>query len=72
MPHPGTEDATARSKRRREVLAAALGSIAVVLIWRALWDIAVATMSRLTSLIVGLILISLVALLNQDYLKKLF
>jgi hypothetical protein len=51
------EAAARRSKRRREVLAAVLGVIAVVLIWRAIWDMAAAVMSPLTSLVIGLALI---------------
>lgn len=67
------EAAARRSKRRREVLAAALGLVAVVLIWRrAIWDMAAAVMSPLTSLVVGLALIGVIGYLNKDYLKELF
>jgi hypothetical protein len=66
------EAAAKRSKRRREVLAAALGVVAVVLIWRAIWDMAAAVMSPLTSLAVGLALIGVIGYLNKDYLKELF
>ena len=65
------EDAT-RRKRRKEVLAAVLGVVAVVLIWRAIWDMAAAIMSPLTSLAIGLVLIGIIAYLNMDYLRKLF
>ncbi len=65
------EDAT-RRKRRREVLASVLGVVAVVLIWRAMWDMAAAIMSPLTSLAIGLVLIGIIAYLNMDYLRKLF
>jgi hypothetical protein len=54
------EEAARRSKRRREVLAAVLGVIAIVLIWRAIWDMAAALMSPLTSLVIGLALTSLI------------
>ena len=66
------EEAARRSKRRREVLAAVLGVIAVVLIWRAIWDITAAVMSPLTSLVIGLALIGVIAYLNKDYLRELF
>jgi hypothetical protein len=64
--------AATRKKRRREVSAAALGLVAVVLLWRAIWDMAAAIMSPLTSLIVGLVLLGIVAYLNKEYLKELF
>jgi hypothetical protein len=66
------EEAARRSKRRREVLAAVLGVVAVVLIWRAIWDMAAAVMSPLTSLVIGLALIGVIAYLNKDYLRELF
>ena len=61
-----------RSKRRREVLAAVVGLVAVVMLWRAIWDITAAVMTPLTSLAVGLALIGIVAYLNKDYLRELF
>jgi dolichyl-phosphate-mannose--protein O-mannosyl transferase len=61
-----------RSKRRREVLAAVVGLVAVVMLWRAIWDITAAIMTPLTSLAVGLALIGIVAYLNKDYLRELF
>jgi sorbitol-specific phosphotransferase system component IIBC len=61
-----------RSKRRREVLAAVVGLVAVVMLWRAIWDITAAKMTPLTSLAVGLALIGIVAYLNKDYLRELF
>jgi sorbitol-specific phosphotransferase system component IIBC len=66
------EEAESRRKRRREVLAAVLGVVAVVLIWRAIWDMTAAIMSPLTSLAIGLVLIGVIAYLNKDYLKELF
>jgi hypothetical protein len=66
------EEAARRSRRRREVLAAVLGVVAVVLIWRAIWDMAAALMSPLTSLVIGLALIGVIAYLNKDYLRELF
>ena len=66
------EEAARRSKRRREVLAAVLGVIAVVLIWRAIWDMAAALKSPLTSLVIGLALIGVIAYLNKGYLRELF
>jgi hypothetical protein len=66
------EEAARRSKRRREVLAAVFGVVAVVLIWRAIWDMAAAVMSPLTSLVIGLALIGVIAYLNKDYLRELF
>jgi hypothetical protein len=66
------EDAAKRRKRRREVLATVLGVVAVVLIWRAIWDMAAAVMSPLTSLVIGLALIGIIAYLNKDYLRELF
>jgi hypothetical protein len=66
------EEAARRSRRRREVLAAVLGVVAVVLIWRAIWDMAAAVMSPLISLVIGLALIGVIAYLNKDYLKELF
>ena len=54
------------------MLAAVLGVIAVVLIWRAIWDITAAVMSPLTSLVIGLALIGVIAYLNKDYLRELF
>jgi hypothetical protein len=65
-------EAARRRKRRREVLAAVLGVVAVVLIWRAIWDMAAAVMSPLTSLVIGLALIGVIAYLNKDYLRELF
>jgi hypothetical protein len=66
------EAAAGRSKRRRQVLAAALGVVALVLIWRAIWDMAAAVMYPLTSLGVGRALICVIAYLNKGYLRKLF
>lgn len=61
-----------RAKRRKEMLAAVLGLVALVLLWRAIWDISAAIMSPLTSLAVGVALIGGVAYLNKEYLKELF
>jgi hypothetical protein len=61
-----------RTKKRKEVLAAVLGLVAVVLLWRAIWDMSAVVMSPLTSLAVGLALIGGVAYLNKEYLKELF
>jgi len=66
------KEAARHSKRRREVLAAVLGVVALVLIWRAIWDMAAAVMSQLTSLVIGLPLIGVIAYLNKDYLRELF
>ena len=66
------KDAATRSKMRKEVLAAVLGLVAVVLLWRAIWDLSVAIMSPLTSMAVALALIGAVAYLNKDYLRELF
>jgi hypothetical protein len=66
------EEAARRGKKRRAVLAAVLEVVAVVLIWRAIWDVAAAIMSPLTSLVIGLVLIGVIAYLNKDYLKELF
>jgi dolichyl-phosphate-mannose--protein O-mannosyl transferase len=66
------EETTARNKKRREVIAAILGLVAVVLLWRAIWDMTEAIMSPVTSLIVGLVLIGIIAYLNKGYLKELF
>jgi hypothetical protein len=57
---------------RKEVLAAVLGLVAVVLLWRAIWDLSVAIMSLLTSMVVALALIGAVAYLSKDYLRELF
>jgi len=65
------EEPTTRGKRRREVLAAVLGLVAAVLLWRAIWDMTAAVMSPLTSLIVGLVLVGVIAYLNKNYLKEL-
>lgn len=61
-----------RTKKRKEALAAVLGLVAVVLLWRAIWDMSAAVMSPLTSLAVGLALIGGVAYLNKEYLRELF
>lgn len=54
------------------MLAAVLGVVAVVLIWRAIWDMAAAVMSPLTSLVIGLAFIGVIVYLNKDYLRELF
>ena len=61
-----------RSERRKAVLAAALGLVAVVLVWRAIWDISEKVMSPLASLAFGLILIATIAYLKKDYVRKIF
>jgi hypothetical protein len=66
------EEAAKRNKRRREVLAAGLGVVAVILIWRAIWDMTAAIMSPLTSLAIGVVLIGVIAYFNKEYLKELF
>lgn len=66
------KDPETRRKRRRETLAAIIGLVAVVLLWRAIWDLSVAVMTPLMSLAVGLALIAVVAYLNKDYLRELF
>lgn len=59
-------------RKRRETLAAIIGLVAVVLLWRAIWDLSVAVITPLMSLAVGLALIAVVAYLNKDYLRELF
>jgi hypothetical protein len=67
------KDMEGRSKRRREMFAAVLGLVAVVLLWRAIWDMAAAIMSPLPSLlIVGPALVDAVAYPDRDYLRELF
>jgi len=61
-----------RTKKRKEAVAAVLGLVAVVLLWRAIWDMSAAVMSPLASLAVGLALIGCVAYLNKEYLRELF
>ena len=61
-----------RTKKRKEAVAAVLGLVAVVLLWRAIWDMSAAVMSPLASLAVGLALIGGVAYLNKEYLRELF
>jgi archaellum biogenesis protein FlaJ (TadC family) len=66
------EEAARRRNRRREVLAAIIAVVAIVLIWRAIWDMAAGVMAQLTSLVTGLGLIGVVAYHNKDYLRELF
>jgi hypothetical protein len=61
----------ATSKRRKNLLTAALGMVAVVLVWRAIWDMTAAIMNPLTSLIIGVLLLGIIGYTNKEYLKKL-
>ena len=61
-----------RSKKRKETLAAIICLVAVVLLWRAIWDLSEAVMTPLMSLAVGLALVAVVAYLNKEYLRELF
>lgn len=66
------EEAEARSESRKAVLASILGLVAVVLVWRAIWDIAEKVMYPLTSLAIGLVLLAAIAYLKKEYIKKIF
>ncbi|HKU49882.1 MAG TPA: hypothetical protein VJP79_08030 [Nitrososphaera sp.] len=59
-------------KRRKELLAGIIGLVAVVLLWRAIWDISAAVMTPITSLIIGLGLLAVLAYFNKEYLRELF
>jgi len=61
-----------RGKKRRDVLVYALGIVAVVLIWRAIWDLATEIMSPWTSLAVGLALVGAIAYVRRDFIERLF
>lgn len=65
-------DKTETLERRKEFLSAMLGLFAVVLLWRAIWDMAEAVMTPVTSLVIGLVLLGILGYINNDYLKKLF
>jgi hypothetical protein len=58
--------------RRRHIWAVIFGFLAVVLLWRAIWDITAEILSPTTTLIVGLIFLEIVALLEKEYLRELF
>jgi hypothetical protein len=59
------------AKRRKEFMSAMIGLVAVVLLWRAIWDMAEAVMTPMTSLIIGFVLLGVLGYINNDYLKKL-
>lgn len=61
-----------RGKRRREVLVYGLGVVAVVLIWRGIWDLTAEAISPWISLLVGLGLVGAIAAVRKDIVEKLF
>jgi hypothetical protein len=61
-----------KSERRKYVISALLGLVAVVLLWRAIWDFADMIMSPFMSLVIGFILLGILSFVQKDYIKKLF
>jgi hypothetical protein len=61
-----------KSERRKYVVSALLGLVAVVLLWRAIWDFADMIMSPFMSLVIGFILLGILSFVQKDYIKKLF
>jgi len=65
------EDGPTNSRRRKDLFSAILGLVAVVLLWRAIWDMTAAVMTPMMSLIVGLVLLGIIGYSNKEYLRKL-
>ena len=65
----GPED---RRKKRRDVAVYALGVVAVVLIWRGIWDLTAEVISPWTSLLIGLGLVGAIAYVRRDIVERLF
>lgn len=61
-----------KSERRKYIISALLGLVAVVLLWRAIWDFADMIMSPFMSLVIGFILLGILSFVQKDYIKKLF
>jgi hypothetical protein len=66
------EETAERQRRRSNLLVAALGFVAVVMLWRAIWDITAELMSPFWSLIIGLVLVAGIAFIERDFIYKLF
>ena len=67
-----TNSRARRSKRRRERWAYIVGLVAVVFLWRSVWDWSEQYFSTNASFVVGLILVGIVAWLNKERVKELF
>lgn len=65
-------DAQERRSRRREVMVYGLGVVAVILIWRGIWDLTAEVISPWTSLLIGLGLVGAIAAVRWDIVEKLF
>jgi hypothetical protein len=59
-------------RRRSKYMGCNIWVFAVVLLPRAIWDMIVEILSPTMTLIVGLIFLGIVALLEKEYVKKLF
>jgi hypothetical protein len=66
------KDTEERNKNRRNILVDGLGVVAVVLIWRGLWDIIAEVMAPWTSLALGLAAVGAIAYVRRDFIERLF
>ena len=57
---------------RRHRWAAIVGFVALILLWRAIWDLSEQVFTPVTALIIGLVLVGVVGVLEKDHLKELF
>jgi hypothetical protein len=57
---------------RRHRWATILGFVAIILLWRAIWDLSEEWFTPTTALFIGLIMIGGVGVLEKDYIKELF
>jgi hypothetical protein len=66
------KDLEERRKKRREVLVYGLGVVAVILIWRGIWDITAEIRSPWGSLALGLGLVGAIGYVRRDFIERLF
>lgn len=66
------DSAANKSTTRRHRWAAIVGFVAIILLWRAIWDLSVEWFTPITALIIGLALVGVVGVLERDHLKELF
>ena len=57
---------------RRHRWATILGFVAIILLWRAIWDLSAEWFTPTTALFIGLAMVGAVGVLEKDYIKELF
>ena len=66
------KDKADRTKKRKEVLEYGLGVVAVVFIWKGVWELSAEIISPWISLLIGLAIVGVMAYVRWDFVERLF